>query len=260
MGRFVWPATGLVGLLLLLSGLAVVVHTPASREWKRFVLAPATGNSVSVQRTSIHADGITLRTMISVAYSISPVRIIGSRLLDNARYTLHAEVSPDAEDLFRRLLQEELKSRLRLEAHFEDHSYDAFVLTATAVPRLEKASGTESSTWIRERDVRITDGGLDRLAGALQSIIGKPVVDETGIRGLYNFEFAWGEDRLATVSEVMRNRFGLRLAPGNRTLDALVIDHLNPEVALSVISQVGRLTSGVPRGIRYRIADMLTIH
>jgi uncharacterized protein (TIGR03435 family) len=101
---------------------------------------------------------------------------------------------------------------------------------------------------------------MERLAGALQSILNKPVIDETGIRGSYNLKFAWGAHRVESVTSVMQDRFGLHLAPGKRDMDALIIDSVQPEAALSLLSQLGRLTGRTPPALRQRISNALAIH
>jgi hypothetical protein len=64
---------------------------------------------------------------------------------------------------------------------------------------------------------------------------------------VHHVEFAWGEDRLATVTAALRNKFGLELRSAKRDLDALVVDRIQPDGALSVLDRVGRMTSGAPR-------------
>jgi hypothetical protein len=58
----------------------------------------------------------------------------------------------------------------------------------------------------------------------------------------------------------MHDRFGLHLAPGKRDMDALIIDSVQPEAALSLLSQLGRLTGRTPPALRQRISNALAIH
>ena len=53
---------------------------------------------------------------------------------------------------------------------------------------------------------------MERLLGALRSILDKPVIDETGIRGTYDLKFPWGEHGVKSVRRAMLDRFGLRRA------------------------------------------------
>ena len=86
------------------------------------------------------------------------------------------------------------------------------------------------------------------------------MIDETGITGSYDLEFGWGEDRVASVTTTLRDQFGLRLSPGTRDMEALIVDGIRRDAALVLLEHVGRLTRGVPSHYRRRIADILRIH
>jgi hypothetical protein len=101
---------------------------------------------------------------------------------------------------------------------------------------------------------------MERLASALQAILAKPVLNETGIEGGYRIDLVWGEDRAATLASALRGKFGLELTAAKRDLEALVVRRIEPDGAVSVLTEVGRLTSGAPRGIRRAVSNVLTIH
>lgn len=107
-------------------------------------------------------------------------------------------------------------------------------------------------------------GSRERLwsgvVGALQSILGKPVVDETGMRGAYRLKFSWGNPRVESVTRLMAEQFGLRLAGGKRDMEALTVDSVKPEPSLALLERIGRITERTPPGLRQRISQALAIH
>jgi uncharacterized protein (TIGR03435 family) len=245
-------------LALLWCGLTLQVHTRASAAWKEFSIGPAYGRSATVNPGMIRSDGITLKTAMAVAYGMPAVRIIGPLWLGETRYSINTVV--DDLDSFHSLLKQELKSRLRLVTHIENRPFDVFVLTATGAPQLEPtATGQEPRTWIHDSDAQLEGASMERLAAALQSILDKPVIDETGISGRYNLRFAWGAHRVTSVTSVIHDRFGLQLAAGKRDMEALIIDSVEPEAALSLLAQVGRLTARTPPRLRQRLSNALAI-
>jgi hypothetical protein len=141
----------------------------------------------------LRADGISLQFALSVAYGIPASRIIAPEWVAETRCSIVAETSPEDGDLFRELFLDELKSRFHVNARIESRSFDCV-----------------------------------RLASAVQAILARPVLNEIGIAGGYRIDFAWGEDRVATLTAALRK----------------------PDGAASVLTQVGRLTSGAPRGFR----------
>ena len=98
------------------------------------------------------------------------------------------------------------------------------------------------------------------LASVLQSVLRAPVIDETGLTGPYKIEFEWGDDPVASVTAVLRDRFGLQLSPEKRNMDALIVDHVRRDAALVLQEYVGRATRSAPPSIRHHIARMFAVH
>jgi uncharacterized protein (TIGR03435 family) len=101
---------------------------------------------------------------------------------------------------------------------------------------------------------------MRNLADARQNILGRPVIDDTGIGGLYDLEFGWTEDRVASVTEVLRDRFGLHLAEGRRDMDALVVDSIRRDPALVLLDRIARVISVAPASLRQHIGSTIRIH
>ena len=232
---------------------------PARKGWKEFRISPATGMSTTINPGVMRADGATLLLAISVAYRFPTVRIVAPDWVGHTRYAILAEAPDQDRELFDRLFQEELKARFDLETHIEKRAFDVFVLSAGPKPDLPDVSQEQPNSWISHSNARLRGSSMERLAAGLQGVLGRPVINETGIGDAYDLEFAWGEDRLATVTAALRNKFGLELKPGKRELEALVVDRIQPDGALSVLGRVGRMTSGAPLGVRRAISNALTI-
>jgi uncharacterized protein (TIGR03435 family) len=253
-------ALGLVALIaLLVAAAALVVHTypPSSGKWVEFSIGPATGQSASIGLDQIHSDGITVRGAIATAYDIPAVRIVGPPWLSWTRYAITA-VAPD-KAAFRPLLRQELDRRFHLESHLEPRSVDLFVLTAGKGVRLLEASRPGPATWIEGGTARLRDASGERIAAALQAIIGKPVIDETGLRGSYDLSLDWGGDPVASITPYLRERFGLHLAPATRNVDVLIIDAARRDAAMLLMAQAPWLTRHAPRAMRHHLARLITI-
>ena len=248
---------------LAIGGLMTVVslrsHAPASTRWTEFSIGPATGASTSINPGRLQSDGMTMLTALSVAYDFPEVRISGPVWLSRQRFAITAVLDPQAGGIFPTLFQSELANYLDLQVHQEKREFAVLLLRAPN-PALEKAEGHEPSITVHDWDCSARQITLDGLAAALQNILGKPVVNESGIEGRYNFEFKWGENRPATVNEAMRNRFGLDLTEERRTLDALEVDPAVPGAALAIVAKVSRLSTPLPDGVRVRVGRMVALH
>jgi uncharacterized protein (TIGR03435 family) len=231
----------------------------SSAPWIRFSIGPASGDSLSFTGSTLRANGVTLKAALAIAYDIPPVRVIGPPWVGDTRYSINAVLGVESADAFRPLFQQELKDRLHLDSHIELRPFDVFVLTAGGSPRLEASRMSKPSTWLGRQQARLQGASMGTLASALQSVLGKPVIDETGITGTYDIEFDWTTDRVTSVTAGLRNRFGLELSPAERKLEALVVDGIRRDAALFVLAHVGRMTRGAPPQLRRHIAEMLTI-
>jgi uncharacterized protein (TIGR03435 family) len=250
--------TGMLVVMILTSTLMVHMQPATSARWTEFSLGPAFGDSTNINSNQIRSSGVTLKTALATAHDMPTVRVIGPPWLLDTRYALTAVVGVDASESFRSMLRQELKNRLSLVTHVEPRPFDVFVLRATDTPRLERSHRKTSNTWISYHDAQLQDASMERLASALQSILGKPVIDETGITGSYDLELAWGEDRLASITAAVE-KFGLRLSAEKRELEALIVDDVRRDATLVMLAQIGRLTQAAPQQVRRTIAGAFTI-
>jgi uncharacterized protein (TIGR03435 family) len=249
---------GTLVFLALTIGLTVRGQPTAFSGWKEFSIGPASGRSTTVNPDRVVSDGFSLRGLISVAYDMPSVRIISPDWLGEAAYSITAIVRPDAGEPLESLLQKELSTRLDLKVHVEPRPFDVLVLRAQKGAESQWIrGGRESGTWLNDYNVRAKDVTLGGLATALQSILGRPVIDETHVPGYYVFEFAWGEDRLATVKTALETRFGLLLSPERRQLDALIVDQAELPAALSFLRSTSRATNPLPTGLRRTLSRAL---
>jgi len=244
--------------LALTIGLAIRGQPPASPAWKEFSIGPASGRRTTINPDRIVSEAFSLRGLISVAYDMPSIRIVSPDWLGEATYSVTAIVRPDAGESLQSLLQQELSTRLNLKVHVEPRPFDVLVLHARKGAESQWVrGGRESNTWLSDHDVRAKDVTLGGFATALQNILGRPVIDETRIPGYYMFEFAWGEDRLATVKTALETRFGLLLSPERRPLDALIVDQVELPVALSLMRRTARATNPLPTGLRQTLSRAL---
>jgi len=61
------------------------------------------------------------------------------------------------------------------------------------------------------------------------------------------------------VSATLRDRFGLRLSPGTRDMDTLIVDRIQRDPALVLFDQLGRITRAAPAPVRRGIAEVSTM-
>ena len=88
------------------------------------------------------------------------------------------------------------------------------------------------------RGVDVEGGTLQGFADLLGMVLDRPVVDKTGISGLFQMRLAFSPDDLASprpttadpgapgIFQAIQEQLGLRLVPAKGPVDVLVIDHI----------------------------------
>jgi uncharacterized protein (TIGR03435 family) len=246
-----------LAVIAAVAALALRLHPRANVPWVEFSIGPASGDGTSINPGAIRASGMTVKAMIATAFDVPSVRVMGPPWLDRTRYSVTAVAA--AAHAFRGMLRQELEKRLRLETHVEPRPFDVFVLTATSHVRLIDSRRSAPGTWIQWRTARLADASSERIAEALQIVLGKPVIDETGLRGSYDLTLDWDEDPVASLTSFVEHRLGLRLSPGRRDVEVLIVDSARRDAALLLLAQAGRLSRQAPHSIRSRLARALAV-
>ena len=260
--RNVLLAFGLIAVLMAGGILIGVRSQPSSVPgWQEFSIGPAQGLNTSISPYAIHSDGMTLNLLLAVAYTIPRTQIVGPEWLKAERFAITAMVPADGNESMAALLRQELRRRIGLTAHEEERDFEAYVLTAgMGTRRLVPVPGRDNNNSVHPQGFEVKEATLSDLCGVLQSVLGKPVVNETGIEGRYEFVMAWGENTERTMTEALSAKFGLTLTRANRRLPAVVVDHAERGAGVAILSGVGRIASGWPVVLRRGVSRALTVH
>lgn len=246
--------------IAVVTSLSIGEHGARSPIWITFSLAPASGDTLSSNPTMLRGSGATLRALIGKAFDFPTARVSGPEWLSQTRIAIDATVGLGDEQEFRALLREELERHLRLETHVESRSVDVFVLRASAAPRLERGVKDGPSIAISRNDVLIRNASMPLIASGFQSILGKPVIDDTRLGETYNMQLDWQGDPVASLTGTLRDRFGLELTPARREMQVLLVDRASRDAALFLAAEAGRLTRFSPAFLRKPLTAALRIH
>jgi uncharacterized protein (TIGR03435 family) len=203
---------------------------------------------------------VTLRTVLTVAYQMPPSRIIGgAKWLDSEHYDITAklEASTARDETgrttnMRPMLEALLVDRFQLVLHHETRVVPTYALVVKAdKPKLQEAEKRPCSPGqpiISCEGLQFTGVGavtaknvaVASVVAALSGIIGRPVVDQTGLTGRYDFTLNWTPDPTQRGSDhgledpalpsgpsiftAVQEQLGLRLQPRKGPVDYIVID------------------------------------
>ncbi len=188
--------------------------------------------------------GATLKNLIAGAYESQVTMILEmpgyEKRLNDYRFNIEAKTNlPQGNPreqfatFIRPMLKELLAERFKLRLHPEVRETRAYALVVGKNGPRFKAADPELNA--REIRTRLTPGPgrivfdnapLTGLANTLAGMIQVPVVDRTGLTGVYNFTWQWildnGEE--ITPAQAMEN-LGLKLEDAREPVRFIVIDH-----------------------------------
>lgn len=216
------------------------------------------------------AINIPLRPLFSLAYNLALSQgrgaIIGApSWFDSERYNIEAKANgdPPREQMIL-MLQSLLADRFKLTVHHETRQLPVYALVLTKPgktgPQLKPHSddakcinvpqpdpgpgkampaycgnfrvGAGASGGIRETADAIT---MERFAATLGQQVDRPVVDQTGLSGVFDVDLEFTSQRAAVDAQAagppliftaIQEQLGLKLEPTTGPIDVIVIDHI----------------------------------
>jgi uncharacterized protein (TIGR03435 family) len=199
----------------------------------------------------VKAVNETMNDLISFSYGIHAKQIAGGPpWFATDRY--YIEGVPDAAGepnlkQFRSLMQKLLADRFNLKVHNEQRELSVYALTVgKGGPKMTKSLGNPDgppddnfsrSAWMRE-----TNTTMFEFTKSLQYVLDKPVVDQTGLTGRWDFRVQWTPDESQFGGMVppspgnpnappglftaIQEQIGLKLELVKAMAEVLVVDHV----------------------------------
>lgn len=131
-------------------------------------------------------------------------------------------------------------------AHMERRDMDVHVLTvanddSTALRPTE--SHLEGALDASEGHVSARNQNVGALCAALEELLRRPVLDETGLAGLFDWTLTWDPDDLDSLVVALRKDLGLKLERDTHPIEVLAVE---PDSTSPDASQVQKAPSQVP--------------
>lgn len=180
----------------------------------------------------LSANELTLKRYIMGAYGLGQNEVVGGPewvSADRFHIVARAEKPVGDTDLMG-LLRGLLADRFKLVVHKETRTSQAYILTlAKGGLKLEKSPEGEASTSSSRGRIEAKATTLRAFAERLGRQMDYPVIDRTGVEGIYNFSVEWSPeenkpDNRPSIFTALQ-QLGLRLTTEKAPVEMLVIDH-----------------------------------
>ncbi len=207
--------------------------------------------NLNVSPDRVTLTGANARTLVADAYGKDLPNVLGGPAwIDSEQYDVYAtlgdsvaaKLAPllpkDRTDQIFLMLRTALEQRFGLKVHHEAREVPVYALVlAKGGPKFGLAPATPSEAEAREGGARynghlwtVNREPMSFLALQLSRIpdVGRNVVDRTGLKGDYQFNFDWSSktDTDVSVFTAVKEQLGLTLEPARSPIDFLVIDQI----------------------------------
>jgi bla regulator protein BlaR1 len=203
------------------------------------------------------ASNITLQSLIQEAYGVQANQISGGPdWLNSAKFDIEANADKSGginlgfgpeKARSERMLQAALADRTKLAFHQETKELPVYALVVDpdgaklqpVQPNSEIKRDDGKSKQIFKMGVELSNGQVreisaqavsaDDLARQLSMQLGSAVLNQTGLKGLYDFNLHWAPDSSQPsggIETALQQQLGLKLEPQTAPMQILVIDHI----------------------------------
>ena len=181
------------------------------------------------------AENVSLKLLIARAFGVPEAQIQGGpSWIDSETWDIAAKANTPREmtrEELRPCLQALLAGRFGLAVHHETRQGQVFSLVvAKNGPKLkehdgEGSSGISASTEAGKIVISGARATMARLAEYLAGQAGRPVIDNTGLKGEYDFRLEWTTDAGSlSVFTAIQEQLGLKVEAVRGQIDTIVID------------------------------------
>ena len=190
-------------------------------------------------------DNVTLKKVTLWANDIPDDReyaLAGPDWLSTERFNIQATFPADTPpQQVRQMTATLLAARFKLALHRETRQLPIYVLmVAKSGPKIHAAGDGQARTSGGPGRIEATRITTQKLADLLSNITGQQVVDETGLKGGFDFTLEWSPDETQkyrndapavgasgpTIYSALQEQLGLKLEGRKGPVQILVVDHI----------------------------------
>jgi uncharacterized protein (TIGR03435 family) len=219
-----------------------------------------------IDSAQVDIAGHTLPDLIALAFHVTWDHVVGPKWMADARFNIFAKLPQGAsKDQVPEMLQALLAERLKLAIHHEQRAVPIYALLADpAALKLQESAKDDSQpipcnstppaghhvchkvsmALLANQLTGIARMSLAAPSGVISWAIDRPVVDMTGLKGLYDFSLDYGlvggsgavgragnDDAQTDVRVEMSivaalKKVGLKLDPRKVPFDHIIVDHV----------------------------------
>jgi len=183
---------------------------------------------------------VPLKAVIQWAYHMQAIQVSGPGWLESDRFDINAKSSgPVPTERLRQMTQTLLAERFKLTFHKETKEMPAYVVTVAKGGHKLKQSEGEGEIDLKPAANRaaanFTHVTLAQLAEMISSPLQAVVVDQTGLKGYWDFTLDMSsfmmtqptgmEDAIGMIIQAVNEQLGIKIDQKKMPAEVLIVDH-----------------------------------
>ena len=211
------------------------------------------GGRVNTEPGRLTITNLSLRTCIQTAFRLQDYQLSGGTAsIEDEAYDIFAKApSAVGDDQLMLMLRRLLADRFKLKVHRETKEVNGFALVAGKSGLKLHEMQVAGKGWVRigPGSIEGQEVSISRLAEILSARLGRPVVDLTGIKGVFDLNLNWTPDLSMaknsaeskespavvdaksdssgqSIFSALQEQLGLRLEARKVPAEIVVIDHV----------------------------------
>jgi len=208
----------------------------------------ARGYSIRPLPGRLEASNTTFRQLVAAAYHVYDFQISGGpKWIDTEHYDIEAKAAAGSQPTNSQLevmLQQLLAERFQLTTHHETKDLPVYALeVGKGGPKFQAAKDPQAPVYFRlyqRHQITARASPVSNLTETLSQLLGRPVLDKTGLTGVYDFTLEWTPDEahvrsdenavsadsnVPSLAGALGEQLGLRLSGQRGPAQILVVDH-----------------------------------
>ena len=201
---------------------------------------PNVSNYPRLHNGTLAAENVSFKTLLSVAFGLTGNRINGPDWIDTEKLDLTGKAPQGVSDsALMPMLQALLRERFQVKVHREQKEMATFDMAlAKSGLKLKPFDASKPMTTPPHQAggaMYIGAATMPQLADGLAGILGRPVVDRTGVDGRYSFVLQYASPSRSTsettdpsnlpdILTAIPEQLGLKLEAKKQPMEILVVD------------------------------------
>src|SRR5215469_804831 len=237
---------------IILAASSLYGQTPAKQAFEVASIKPADpdarGTSSHTDRRFMTMKNWTLKRLVMRAFGVQDYQVTGGpNWLDTYRFDINAKVDeaepelhgPEGQERLKAMLESLLGERFEFQFHRETKQLPIYNLVAAKSGFKLTAVKDTGSSSTNSNNGRLTCKGVSMpgFAVFLSSTMERPVLDATGVPGVFDFKLEWstqdGAAKAPDANEVagpsiftaLQEQLGLKLESTKGLVEIIVVDH-----------------------------------